>query len=311
MPHHWATRTELLMTFYIVDVFAETRYAGNQLCVFTDAGGLTDGQMLQLAREINFPETTFITGGSVETGFDVRIFTPEYEVPFAGHPALGTAYVITHHLLKTAKTAISLNLGVGPIGVEAVDSTFWFTAAQPHFGQSFSPPEMAELLQIPEDTLDADYPIEWVSTGLPYVIIPLRSLNAMRLIHLDAAACTNWLLRHQLHKTNSPDQLTSSFYVFCREPYSPANQLNARMFCLENGTIVEDPATGSAASCLLAYLLKNQPSGSAPIQLRVEQGYEQNRPSLLELDGSRPTDSTLTLRIGGKVQYVARGEWDS
>ncbi len=299
------------MTFYIVDVFAETRYAGNQLCVFTDAAGLTDAQMGQMAREINFPETTFVTGGSPETGFDARIFTPEYEIPFAGHPTLGTAYVIANYLLNAPDATVTLNLPVGPIRVETLGDRHWLTAAQPHFGRTFSPAHIADLFHIPEDALDEDYPIEWVSTGLPYVIIPLRSLAAMRSVRLDPDAFLTWLLLHNLHKTNSTDGLTSSFYLFCRETHSPVNQLNARMFCLENGAVVEDPATGSAASCLLAYLLKNRFSGTDSVRLRVEQGYERQRPSLLELDGMIQSTGAYTLRIGGQVQFVAKGEWNS
>ncbi|MBC8156407.1 MAG: PhzF family phenazine biosynthesis protein, partial [Bacteroidetes bacterium] len=268
-----------------------------------------DAQMGQMAREINFPETTFITGGSPETGFDVRIFTPEYEVPFAGHPTLGTAWVLTNQLLKFPGTSVTLNLKIGPIRVETLGDTLWLTAAQPHFGQTFSPAHVAELLHIPENAIDEDYPIEWVSTGLPDVIVPLRALEGIRAVRLEAESCKNWLLRHHLHRTNSLDQLTTSFYVFCPETYSPANHLNARMFCLENSAITEDPATGSAASCLLAYLLKNKFGGQASIRLRVEQGYERHRPSLLELDGTIRPDGKYTLRIGGQVQFVARGEW--
>lgn len=299
------------MTFYIVDVFAETRYAGNQLCVFTDAAGLTDAQMGQMAREINFPETTFVTGGSLEMGFDVRIFTPEYEIPFAGHPTLGTAWVIGNRVVGLPDAAVTLNLPVGPIRVETLGDTRWLTAAQPRFGRTFSPAHIADLFHIPEDALDEDYPIEWVSTGLPDVIIPLKSLAALRSVRLDADACMTWLLRHNLHKTNSTDGLNCSFYLFCRETYSPANQLNARMFCFENGAVVEDPATGSAASCLLAYLLKDRFSGTDTIRLRVEQGYERNRPSLLELDGTIQSTGAYTLRVGGQVQFVAKGEWNS
>ncbi len=297
------------MTFFIVDVFAEARYQGNQLCVFTDAAGLTDTQMGQLAREINFPETTFITGGSLETGFDVRIFTPEYEVPFAGHPTLGTAHVLANQLLNTPEQPITLNLKAGPMRVETLNGTGWLTAAQPHFGQTFDPAHLAELLNLPEDALDEDYPIEWVSTGLPYVLVPLRSRDAVRAVRLEAESCLTWLLSHNLYKTNSIDQLTSAFYVFCREPYSSANQLNARMFCLEHNAIVEDAATGTAASCLLAYLLKNQFLGQTAVRLRLEQGYECNRPSLIELDGAIHPTGEFVLRIGGRVQFVAQGEW--
>lgn len=295
--------------FYIVDVFAPERYGGNQLCVFSDMQGLTDAQMLQLAREINFAETTFITGGSREIGFDVRIYTPEYEVPFAGHPTLGTAFVIATYLLHQPSTDLTLNLNVGPIQTRPADGLFWFKAAPPVFGRTFQDDSLPNLLGLTSADLVPYQPIEWVSTGLPYLIIPVQSLRAVRSIRINPSACRDWLLAHELHKTNSADGLTTAFFPFCAETYSPENQLNARMLCLENDAIVEDAATGSASSCLLAYLLKNQVLRSTSVRLRVEQGYEMNRPSLIELDGSVRDGNEYSLAVGGQVQFVAKGEW--
>lgn len=301
--------TNSAIPFYLVDVFAVTRYAGNPLAVFDKAGGLTAGQMQQIAREINFQETTFITGGMVETGFEVRIFTPEYEVPFAGHPTLGTAYVLARHIAQTANGPIRLNLDVGPIPVNWQDNTLWLEAASPQFGPVFDAGELAQLLNLPAGELAIDKPIEWVSTGLPYLIIPLRSLETLRSVRLDAPVVEKWLIDHRLHTSNSPDGLTTAFYCFCPETYEPSNQLNARMLCLERGKIVEDYATGSAASCLLAYQLKNHPGDAGPVRVRLEQGYEVGRPSLIELDGAVDTQQRYRLRIGGQVHFIAKGEW--
>lgn len=299
------------LPFYLVDVFAAARYQGNQLAVFDarQATNLTTEQMQAMAREINFQETTFITGGSLDAGFDVRIFTPEYEVPFAGHPTLGTSWVIANCLLQTGPVPLTLQLGVGPIQVRWEEGTPWLTAAQPRFGPTYAPADLAQLLNLPPDAIDDQQAIEWVSTGLNYVIVSLRSLDALRRVRLDVGTFEAWLLRHQLHKTNSPDQLHTSLYVISPETYSSHNQLAARMFCFEQGKVAEDPATGSAGSCLLAYLLRHRVYGDGAVQVRVEQGYEVGRPSLLELAGAIIEPGTYALQVGGQVQYVASGEW--
>ncbi len=299
--------------FYIVDVFAAQRYQGNQLAVFDARRIPTDSlpteQMQAMAREINFQETTFVLGGSLETGFDVRIFTPEYEIPFAGHPTLGTAWVLAHRVINTGEAPLTLNLGVGSIPIRWEGDTPWLRAAQPKFGPVFDGTDLAQLLHLSPDDIDTSLPIERVSTGLLYVIVPVKSLETMRQIRLNVGELEAWLLRHQQHKINSADRLHTSLYVFCRETYQADNQLNARMFCFEQGKVAEDPATGSAGSCLLAYLLKNRVFGTSSVQLQVEQGYEVGRPSLLELDGTLTNEGTYSLNIGGQVQYVARGEW--
>jgi trans-2,3-dihydro-3-hydroxyanthranilate isomerase len=299
--------------FYIVDVFAAERYQGNQLAVF-DArnlplNALPTEQMQAIAREINFQEITFVMGGSPEAGFDVRIFTPEYEIPFAGHPTLGTAWVLANHLAQTGSAPLMLHMGVGPVPVRWESNTPWLTAAQPRFGPTFDPAELAQLLNLSPNDIDTDWPLERVSTGLLYVMVPVKSLAAMQKIRLDVRAFENWLLAHQQHKTNSFAGLHTSIYAFCWETYKTDNQLNARMFCFEQGKVAEDPATGSAGSCLLAYLLKNRMFGAEPVRVRVEQGYEVGRPSLLELDGTVTDAGAYSLQVGGQVQYVARGEW--
>lgn len=302
------------LPYTIVDVFAPQRYQGNPLAVF-DARDpaaqalLTTELMQTIARELGFQEITFVMGGSPGAGFAVRIFTPEYEVPFAGHPTLGTAWVLANRLVGTGRAPLTLQLGVGPVPVQWIGDTPWLTAAQPTFGSSYDRAELAELLQLPPDALDDRLPIERVSTGLLYVIIPIRTLAAMRAIRIDVSALEAWLLRHGLHKTNSPEGLHTSLYPVCSETYDPAHGLNARMFCFEQGHVAEDYATGSAGSCLLAYLLKNRVLGDGTVRLRVEQGYEAGRPSLLELDGSLTANGEYRLQIGGTVQYVAAGEW--
>lgn len=297
------------MTFYLLDVFAAAPYQGNPLGVFTGAAALSAEQMLQIARELNFPETTFITGGSTATGFDVRIFTPEYEVPFAGHPTLGTAYVLMNHLLELPGQSVVLNLGVGPTRVELEDNRYWLQTIQPRFGQSFNDQSIAKLLHVTRERIDTTCPIEVVSTGLPYLIVSVRSRQDLNALWLQEAAFKDWALQRQLFRTNSPDGLTVGLYVFCQETDADENDLSTRAFFYENNRLVEDAATGSAGSCLLAYLLRHQFREGKALRLRVEQGYKMNRPSLLELAGSVSAAGVYDLRVGGQVKLVATGEW--
>lgn len=298
------------LPFYLVDVFAATRYEGNPLAVFDNrANQLTDAEMLAIAREINFQETTFIMGGSVADGFRVRIFTPAYEVPFAGHPTLGTAWVLANRLTDSKQTALTLHLTIGPITVNWQETTAWLQTAQPQFGPQFNVADVASLLHLPLEAMSETRPIQWVSTGLPYLIVPLSSIDAIRAVKVDADACEKWLVTHRLHTSNSKDGLNTAFYLFCDKTYQPDNDLNARMFCLENDHIVEDYATGSAASCLLAYLLNQRGVAPQGLYRRVEQGYETGHPSLLELAGRLSDENYYELRIGGQVQFVACGEW--
>ena len=191
----------------------------------------------------------------------------------------------------------------------ALTHTPWLTTAQPGFGPTFDPAELAQLLNLSPADIDDERPLERVSTGLLYVLVPVKSLAAMQKIRVNVQAFEAWLLAHQEHKTNSPNRLYTSIYAFCQETYHADNQVNARMFCFEQGKVAEDPATGSAGSCLLAYLLKNKVVGTGPVRLRVEQGYEVGRPSLLESDGVVTDGGGYNLQVGGQVQYVARGEW--
>lgn len=292
----------MVLNFSIVDVFAEQKYQGNQLAVFHNANGLTDDQMLKIAREIGFQESTFVLSDkAIEGAYDVKIFTPEYEVPFAGHPTLGTAFA----LMKEADTTITLNLKVGSVPVTLTGETLWLEISNPAFGETFST-DIATLVGIKPTDIDETWPIQLVSTGLPYLIIPVKTLRAVQKIHLEDLAVKKWLTQHNLYKTNSSDGLTVAFFIFTGETHAQANHLHARMFCLENDKIVEDAATGSANSCLLAYLLKYELS---MIHKMVEQGYEIKRPSLINIKGELSQEGNYKLQVGGKVQLVAQGKW--
>lgn len=299
-----------MIPYSLVDVFAQRRYEGNPLAVFDcRAAPLSAEVMQQIAKEVNFQETTFITGNPARHEYDVRIFTPEYEVPFAGHPTLGTAWVLANHIAHSGTSALTLHVGVGAVPVTWEGETLWLEATQPTFGSTFSPADIAHLLQLPIGILSTETPIRLVSTGLPYVIIRVSSIDAIRRINPDANRYERWALQHKLHKMNSLERLTTALYVYTDETYTVDASFNARMFCLENGKIVEDAATGSAASCLLAHLLTEAGPDGTTHRFRVEQGYEMGRPALIELAGALIAPRQYQLRVGGQVQCMARGEW--
>ncbi len=285
-------------TFYIVDVFAESKYAGNQLAVVRGAGDLPEDALQKIALEMNYSETTFVLGeeeSGEAGGYDVRIFTPEEEVPFAGHPTLGTAYVIRREILEHPAESVTLNLKAGRIPV-TFGEVLWMRQLPPTFGATFDPALAARVLNLEEADLDDRHPVQEVSTGLPAVVIPLKGLDALRRCRVDR--------ERYLDLVSGTE--AKNLYVFCPEPHEGGNDLAARMFADYYG-VPEDPATGSAAGCLAGYLVEHRYLDASTIDVRVEQGYEIGRPSLLYLQAAREDDG-VSVSVGGKVQMVARGE---
>jgi trans-2,3-dihydro-3-hydroxyanthranilate isomerase len=287
--------------FHIVDVFARKRYEGNQLAVVQDGRDLSDEEMQAIAREMNYSETTFIlSGGGGEEAFPVRIFTPESEVPFAGHPTLGTAYIIQRHVIGRPVERLVLDLKAGkiPVTFEAGEGMdlLWMTQNAPQFGPSVDSGALAQALGLSAGDLAADLPAQEVSTGLPFLIAPLRSLDAVRRARVNRD-CFFPLVEQTRAR---------AVLVFARGSYEPANDLNVRVFVDYYG-IPEDPATGSANGCLAAYLSRYGVLGSDVVEARVEQGFEIHRPSLLFLK-ARPAGETIDVRVGGAVIPVAGGE---
>ena len=281
-------------TFAIVDVFAEEKYAGNPLAVVRGAGGLSDGEMQKITREMNYSETTFVLSEEErDGGYDVRIFTPGGEVPFAGHPTLGTAFVIRDEILSGVPDRVALNLKAGTIPV-SFGEILWMRQLPPTFGPELDRDELSGVLRLERDDLDDRHPVQEVSTGLPAVIVPLETLDALKRCRVD------WDLYRETPAAGK------NLYVFCPEPHEEGNDLAARMFADDLG-VPEDPATGSAAGCLAGYLVEHRYFGSDPVDVRVEQGYEIQRPSLLYLRADRG-DGRIAVSVGGKVQPVARGE---
>ncbi len=283
--------------FYIVDVFTIGRkYTGNQLAVYL--GDPPASLMQQLAKEINFSEITFVTSDTpVEDGYNVRIFMPEVEVPFAGHPVLGTAFVIQREIIGKPVDGINLNLAAGKIRVTfADDGVIWMRQNRPSFGHQFSALDMARILNVDEAEIDTRYPIQEVSTGMPFVLVPMASLGSVKRaqVNLDR-------LRALLgaHEAIAPA-------IFCSETIDTNNDIHVRVLDDIYGA-PEDPATGSAGGCIGAYLVQYNVFGSERISVRAEQGYQIGRPSLLFIEAETTSDG-IGVRVGGQVEMVAQGQ---
>ncbi len=276
--------------FYITDVFTNNKYKGNQLATVILEEELPTSKMQEIAREFNFSESTFVLRPQINaTNFDVRIFTPSEEIPFAGHPTLGTAYLMWQYYNGKNDSIITLSEPVGQIPVDTSSDTLWMTQKKATFGEFLTSKDASALLDIPIDSIRTDLPIQIVSTGLPALIIPLVSMDAV----LSAKPSQNFY--YELAKRIG----LFTIYTFSEETYNSENQLNARVYADMNG-IIEDPATGSATGSLGGYLNKHT---NKDIDLCIEQGFEIGRDSILHL---KVKDGVI--KVGGSVKLVAKGE---
>jgi len=289
------------MEFHIVDVFAETRYSGNQLAVFVCSGAIPEKEMQAIAREINFSESAYILAKKEEAGvWPVRIFTPLHEVDFAGHPTLGAAHVIRRELIKTAVPKLTLRLKVGPIPVEFSEgetAPIWMEQVEPAFGETLPAAALADVLGLPCEAVDADWPVQEVSTGLPHILIPIRSLEFLRQAKVDRDRYFRFI-----EKTWAKNIL-----IFCLQGRTASHAVSVRMFADYLG-IAEDPATGSGCGCLAGYLVKHRCLGMPSISLVAGQGHEIGRPSLLYLQ-AEASGTAICIRVGGRVSDIAAGAW--
>lgn len=288
--------------FHLVDVFATERYAGNQLAVVENPKSLSDREMQALATEFGFSETTFVSltdaGDDDRAGnapVHTRIFTPREEIPFAGHPTLGTAWVVRE---RTGSDDVVLDLPVGeiPVDVRSTDGTetLWMRQRAPTFGERRSHEKAAEVLGLPAEAVDHTFPVQHVSTGLPTVVVPLRDRAALTDISVDRAAYDAFVAGHD----------AKNVLAFCADPHEERNDIACRVFA-PYYDVPEDPATGSSNGCLAAYLARHD-AGDGDVTARVEQGYEMGRPSLLFLE-ARATDDDVRVEVGGRVVPVGSG----
>ena len=288
--------------FYLVDVFAERRYTGNQLAVVVGEETLPDETMQLLAAEANFSETTFVSPVPADDGsYRVRIFTPAREIAFAGHPILGTAWVL-HHLHSAKSSArLQLNLSVGRIAVTFEDSPrgqeiVWFLAPTVALGPTCRRELMAAALGVSPEDIDTASPVQQLSAGTAAMIVPLRGLDALRRARLDLAA----------YETLAQESFPPLVYLFCRETHQPGNDFCARFFFEAHG-VREDPATGNGAAFLGTYLLQHGSLTPTGFSVRIEQGHEVGRPSLIMLRGQK-VGGRCEVSVGGSVVLTVRGE---
>jgi trans-2,3-dihydro-3-hydroxyanthranilate isomerase len=284
------------LPFYIVDVFAEKKYSGNQLAVFDNAQNLTTQQMQDIAREINFAESTFITNINAEKSeVEVRIFTPEFEMQFAGHPIIGTSWVLMNRICPTESNTINLNVPVGSIPVFQDQDLVWLQSAQPAFFNTFQANDFVDFSTLTMVDFATEFPIQEVSTGSAFVIVPLNNKEALANLELNTAKMNEWL---QLNcKTNF-----RALYFFCLEE----GNLYSRMLYFENNQLKEDAATGSASTCLQAFLLQYY---SSDLEIINHQGDYIGRPSRIYFNGKK-SQNNFEIKIGGKTQFIAKGEWE-
>jgi trans-2,3-dihydro-3-hydroxyanthranilate isomerase len=295
--------------FVQIDVFASVRLQGNPLAVFTDARKLSDTEMQNIAREVNLQETTFVVPRSAaverEQGVKVRIFTPNEEIPFGGHPTLGTAMVVRNRLVNEASAAaavskIVLDLKVGKIPVtfaRGVEGQLFGEMQQvdPVFGKIHDRATVANLLGVKLTDISDTAPIQTVSTGLPFAIVPLNSLDVLKALQPRQAEIQTYF---------EAESTSTDFYYVTRDTRDEMVGLRARGI----DSIGEDPATGSAAGCTASWLVRYGLQKSAET-LHIEQGVEMQRPSHIYARAEKHGDKITNVRVGGHAVEVAQGEY--
>src|SRR5258708_15505782 len=281
------------------DVFSARPLEGNSLAVFLDGRGLTDAEMQSLAKEMNLSETTFILPRDAATererGVRVRIFTVQEELPFAGHPTLGTAFALRGNTGKK-KVTLELNVGKVPVHFENGAGAPAFgemTQLDPDFGMQHEREAVARATGLKLEDFDDSLPIETVSTGVAFTVTPLKSLAVMKNLHVDLNRAAEYL-----GKTEG-----KFFYFVTRETKDREARLRARML-FYNG---EDPATGSAAGCTAAWMVAHDVAKPDERAL-IEQGVEMEQPMRIFVRGARSGNRIVNVRVGGNSVEIMRGE---
>jgi trans-2,3-dihydro-3-hydroxyanthranilate isomerase len=296
--------------FVQVDVFTQTPLAGNPLAIFTDARGLNDAEMQALAREMNLSETTFILPRDPATeareGKKVRIFTVEQELPFAGHPTLGTAlylYASEGNSNKSAQITLDLKAGKIPVhftpnlqnaGRDRVDGQVFGEMRQrdPEFGTPLSRDEVARVIGIAVNEISSEWPIQPVSTGLTFTIVPFRNRQTLSNLKFSYAQAADFLKKSG----------ANFFYFLCPERREGRLEARARMFFYGG----EDPATGSAAGCAASWMVQHGFAKTGE-QVVIRQGIECRRPSEMYVRATREGERITNVRVGGYAVEILRG----
>ena len=301
MPYRYVT----------ADVFTNEIFGGNPLAVFPDGSGLSTAQMQAVAQEFNLSETVFVfPPESPEHTRKLRIFTPGAEIPFAGHPTVGTAFVLASIgdiEVAENETHIVFEEGVGPIPVTIYAkgdrplSATLSAAKMPEVGPN--PPSRQTLARMISldvgDIADDPFEPQAVSCGTPFLFVRLAGRDALRRATLDTMTWKEHLAEHW----------APNVFVFCDEPEREGSDLRARMFAPGFG-IPEDPATGSAATALGGYLAARDATESGTLRWTVEQGFEMGRPSILEIEADKEAGEVVAIRVSGASVLVGRGEME-
>jgi trans-2,3-dihydro-3-hydroxyanthranilate isomerase len=291
--------------FVQVDVFTDVAFGGNQLAVFPDASGLSSAEMLALTRELNYSETTFVLPGSTPTTPRLRIFTPGGEIPFAGHPTIGTAFVLEQQGRLSDPQELIFEETIGPVRVrfqrdEADPPMIWMQHGAVQWGRIFEQRStVAQALALDEHDLIADAPVQVVSTGVPFLFVPIRSLEAARRIQFDPRPLLPLFGAEPV-----------SVFAFTTETERASSTVHSRMFAPHTFAIAEDPATGGASGPLGAYLVRyGLVPAAATTRIVSEQGIELGRPSYITIDVSSSDQEIRDIWIGGQVMLIAEGQF--
>lgn len=291
--------------YHRVDVFTDRAFGGNPLAVFTNGRGVDTETMQAIAKEFNLSETTFVLPpDDPKHDWRVRIFTPGSELPMAGHPTVGTSFVLAReHLIPrdARETTIVLEEGVGPVPVriefkDGEPSFAEMTQPLPTFGPAIEDrASAAAMLSLEESDLEADLPVQIVSCGVPFMYVPLRSLDAARRSRPRAD-----LMERVAEEQGIPPEV----FVFTREVEHEGSTVHSRMFAPGLG-ITEDPATGAASGPLGCYLVKHGvlPAGD----IVSEQGIEMGRPSFIHIKIETEGDAITAVRVGGRCHFAGEG----
>jgi trans-2,3-dihydro-3-hydroxyanthranilate isomerase len=297
--------------FYQADVFTAEPFGGNPVAVVPDADGLSDDQLQQIAREMNLSETVFVFPPTDPAAVvRLRIFTPSQEIPFAGHPVLGTFFILAELGIIPVKETITrvmqeCNIGLFPVELYALEGRverIVMTQPKPEFLGPVEETEdlykVAVALGLSKPVIaDTQWPIEVVSTGLPVMVVPVRTLTAVRSIRPDASAIMDVCRRFG----------ANGIMVFTTVTVEPTATVHTRMFAPSIG-ILEDPATGSASGALGAYLVQNGVIEVTPMtEIISEQGYEMDRPSRIIVQVDSDDDIIQSVRVGGECVMVIEG----
>jgi len=284
--------------FFQVDVFTDRVFGGNPLAVFPEPGELEESIHLKIAREMNLSETTFVyPPKNPKADFKIRIFTPGKEIPFAGHPTLGTAHVLWElGEIDSRSDSVVLEMGAGLIKVSKKQNNLFMQQPPPIFGDTVEVADrVAAALTIDSSDIDSRFPIQVVSTGFPALYVPLMNLEVLQRVELNLT-----VLREILGNVDM-------IYVFTGETVEPSSTVHSRSFAPFIG-IPEDPATGSAAGALGAYLVQHEVIENLdPSAIVIEQGFEMNRPSLIQVNVGKTGGKIDSIQVGGQAITVLEG----